>query len=100
MNENLKVPTNFGSLKVKTLEEITNEEMNNLIDTVQKSTQAVAKMQQRVTDAKSNNEPIEEITRLETLVKLHSDNKERLSKLKVADLAQAKFDKQNERIRL
>ena len=74
-------------------------EMNNLIDTVQKSTQAVAKMQQRVNDAKVNNESIEEIVRLEALVKLHSDNKERLSSLKVADLAQAKFDKQNERIK-
>lgn len=73
--------------------------MNNLIDTVQKSTQAVAKMQQRVNDAKVNNESIEEIVRLEALVKLHSDNKERLSSLKVADLAQAKFDKQNERIK-
>lgn len=82
--------------KEKTLEEIIDEEMNNLIDAVQKSTQAIAKMQQRVNDAKENNESQEEIARLEALVKLHTDNKQRLSSLKVEDLAQAKFEKQNE----
>ena len=97
MNENLRELSTpkIGGPKSKTLEEITNEEMDNLIDAVQKSTQAVAKMQQRVNDAKANNESQEEIARLEALVKLHTDYKQRLSSLKVEDLAQAKFEKQN-----
>ena len=92
-----QVPEVGVGRKKKTLEELTNEQSNWLIAEIAKSDAAIAKMTARVAEAKAKGETAEEIARLEGLVKLHTDNKTRLSGLDVSVLAQERFDKQAER---
>ena len=83
--------------KQKTLEEITNEQQVKVQSDLEKSIASIEKMTQRLNDAKTTNQPNEEIARLEELVKLHTDNKERISKLDINALATEKFDRESQK---
>ena len=79
--------------KERTLEQITSDESDRLINEINKCNAAIAKMQQRVADAQAENRPALEIARLEGLVKLHTDRKNYISGLNVTQLAEQKHTK-------
>lgn len=81
----------------KTLEQIIDEESNNLLTRIANADANVLKMQGRLEAAVQAYAPESEIKRLTDLVALHTNYRASLNGADVNALAQARFDRMQER---